>query len=113
MVFGNGKCLSFKKTKNNEDKLVNEYKFVDCNRQEQEQLFKIDKVYNKNQYNNKINNPIHQITSTKFDTMGFYAVSPKDDLKECLTLNNDGLTIQPCDLNSNQRYTVFNKIVPC
>ena len=113
MVFGNGKCLSFKKTKNNEDKLVNEYKFVDCNRQEPEQLFKIDKVYNKNQYNNKINNPIHQITSTKFDTMGFYAVSPKDDLKECLTLNDDGLTIQPCDLNSNQRYTVFNKIVPC
>ena len=113
MVFGNGKCLSFKKTKNNEDKLVNEYKFVDCNRQEQDQLFKIDKVHNKNQYNSKISNPIHKITSTKFDTMGFYAVSPKNNLKECLTLNDDGLTIQPCDLNSNQRYTVFNKIVPC
>ena len=109
MVFGNGKCLSFNKDGNK----VNEYEFVDCNRRDNKQLFKIDKINGSLAYNNKVASPVNRIDSTKFETLGFYTVSPKGDEKQCMTLNDNGLVIQPCDLNSEQRYHVSDKIVSC
>ena len=109
MIFGNGKCLSYDKNTNN----ISEYKFVDCNRRDDKQLFKIGKVDSVITYNNKIANPYNEIKSDKFDSLGFYYVSPKDYAKECMTLNDNGLTIQPCDLDSNQRYHVSKNIASC
>lgn len=108
MVFANGKCLSYDK-----DGKAQEYDFVDCNRRDDKQLFKIDKVGGTLAFNNKVANPIHKIDSTQFETLGFYAVSPKEDDKQCMTLNDDGLVIRPCDLNSEQRYHVSDNIVSC
>lgn len=109
MIFGNGKCLSY----NNDGVKTGEYKFVDCNRRDNNQLFKIDKIGSSLAYNNKVANPINKIDSARFETLGFYAVSPKGDAKQCMTLNDDGLVIQPCDLDSEQRYQVSDKIVSC
>jgi len=109
MVFGNGKCLSYDK----DGKKTKEYEFVDCNRRDNEQLFKIDKINGTLAYNNKVASPINRIDSTKFETLGFYTVSPKGNDKQCMTLNDNGLVIQPCDLNSEQRYHVSDKVVSC
>jgi hypothetical protein len=109
MVFGNGKCLSYNANGNK----VGEYDFVDCNRRDNNQLFKIDKINGTLAYNNKVSNPINKIDSSRFEILGFYTVSPKGDEKQCMTLNEDGLVIQPCDLNSEQRYYVSDNIVSC
>ena len=109
MVFGNGKCLSY----DNNGNKKGEYDFVDCNRRNDNQLFKIDKIGGSLAYNNKVANPINKIDSTKFETLGFYSVSPKGDEKQCMTLNDNGIIIQPCDLNSQQRYHVSDKVVSC
>lgn len=112
MVFGNGKCLEFKKQPDG-TKMVNEYKFVDCNRNDDTQLFKIDKIRDIKNFNDKVDNPFYKIKSSENDVFGFHTLSPKLHTTQCITLNDDGLTIQPCNLQVEQRFNVSNNISSC
>ena len=45
--------------------------------------------------------------------MGFKVVKPQGQDNECLTLNENGLTVEPCTLDTDQRFSLVNSITPC
>ena len=45
--------------------------------------------------------------------MDFHVINPKGKEQECLTLNDSGLTVEPCTLESNQKFSTLDTITAC
>lgn len=103
LIYGNNGCLQY----NNNNK---NYAFQPCNANQAEQRFSMNEITNIDQYNNKINDPkneSYKIQSSDNTIMGFYVVTPENDPNSCITINGDGLSVLPCNMNSSQRFKPY------
>ena len=107
LIYGNNGCLQFKQGDNTKTPIESSsFDFQSCNANNNLQQFKVNRINNKIDYNSLIsqknsNYVINDESSTQF---GFYVVNPMTDNKQCLQLNNDGLSIMPCTMEKSQRF---------
>lgn len=114
LIFGNGKCLAFNQyrdPKTNKD--INQYDFIHCNVQHNQQQFNIRPIENLNDYNSTVKSGIDRLSTDTYVDMDFNVINPKGKEQECLTLNDSGLTVEPCTLESNQRFSTLDTITAC
>jgi hypothetical protein len=113
LIYGNNGCLEYNKSTLNPITNVNDpstWAFKACNSNDTKQRFTMQKINNINDYNNKITdikNIDYQIQDEKSVIMGFYVVNPETNLEQCMMLNNDGLSVMPCNMNDEQRFKPF------
>jgi hypothetical protein len=106
VIYGNNGCLQYNKGTNNEN--PSSYNFQPCNANNANQRFTMQQIKNKNEYNARISDPTKHINSDDSVIMGFYVVNPEVDPNHCITLNNNGLTVEPCDmLHPSQRFKPY------
>jgi hypothetical protein len=108
LIYGNNGCLQYNKTVDNN--MPATWSFQPCNSNLPEQRFNMSKINTLDDYNAKITNPInknYQISDTNSVIMGFYVVNPETDANQCMTLNNDGLSVMPCTIEASQRFKPF------
>lgn len=113
LIFGNAGCLAFNQNKEEDGKKINQYDFVHCNVQNDQQQFNIHEIKSLEDYNNTVSSPIDKLSSNRFVDMGFKVVKPQGQDNECLTLNENGLTVEPCTLDTDQRFSLVNSVTPC
>ena len=88
-----------------------------CNASNPNQQFKLTNIQNQTVYNNMIYNDNNKSKYTLNDASsslyGFYTVNPNNDTYKthCLQLNDDGLSVVPCNLESSQRFKTFYQSV--
>ena len=107
LLYGNNGCLQYETPSSNKS-VSSTWNFMSCNANEPKQQFKINKINNIDQYNNPItntNNKNYKIQSDSLTKYGFYSVNPSIAYDQCLQLNNDGISVMPCTMNSSQRFT--------
>jgi len=113
LIYGNNGCLQYN---NNPQQTQpsgatpqepNKWSFVKCNSNDNKQQFYINKVNTIDDYNKYITNSFNQnyvINSANTTNFGFYVVNPANNSDQCLQLNNDGLSIEPCNMTPSQRF---------
>lgn len=120
MIFGNGGCLSYNQVVDDNNVATNQYAFTNCNVQNEQQQFNIKNIRDRNLYNNNVHSNLNQINVEIGQP--FNIIKPvntntnalnNDREKQCLTLNNEGLTVEPCSLEPNQRFSIVNKVTAC
>ena len=102
ILFTNEQCLSYdteKEDKENEDT----YKLAFCNRSDPKLHFKINSVGDVEEYNNHVSNS-DQITSDYVIGFPFSVVKPSNSSNQCLTLDQEGMSVQPCNLQEAQMW---------
>lgn len=113
LIFGNNGCLSYNPEFIN-DKNLNNFKFEKCNANDINQQFILSQINDQTNYNNLVDSK-SQIASDISTSYGFYAAIPynnyildkdKND-RQCVTINDEGLTIQKCNLDYTQRFKAF------
>lgn len=88
-----------------------------CNASNPNQQFKLNNIPNPTAYNNMIYNDNNKSKYTLNDASsslyGFYTVNPNNDTYKthCLQLNDDGLSVVPCNLEGSQRFKPFYQSV--
>ena len=105
VIYGNNGCLQFDNTQS-----PSIYNFQACNANDSRQRFNMTQITSLDTYNGKITDPGNQsyrINSTDNTILGFYVVNPETDSNQCLTINNDGLSVIPCNLDSSQRFKPY------
>ena len=112
LIYGNNGCLQYNKgtTTTTNTKEPATWSFQPCNSNLPQQRFNMKKINTLDDYNGKITDPANQnykIADTNSVIMGFYVVNPETDSDQCLTLNNDGLSVMPCNVDSSQRFKPF------
>ena len=109
LIYGNNGCLDYNVSKQ-------EYNFMPCNATNGNQRFNLNQITTLEQYNSKITTPQnkdYRIASTDNTIMGFYVVNPENDTNSCLTLNSDGLSVLPCNMDSSQRFKAqYHTVLP-
>jgi len=89
--------------------------FKKCNSNNANQQFSINKINTLSQYNNLIKNPINSsylLNNSSSTQYGFYTVNPSNGSEQCLQLNNDGISIMPCTLDSSQRFkSIYHPVI--
>ena len=106
LLYGNNGCLQYEPTSNTA--VSSSWNFMSCNANEPKQQFNINRINNIDQYNKPItntNNKNYKIQSGSTVKYGFYSVNPSIAFDQCLQLNNDGVSVMPCSMNSSQRFT--------
>lgn len=109
LIYGNNGCLKYNKASSNTDTSAT-WNFQACNSNDPSQRFNMKQINTLADYNDKITNPNNQsnkILDTNTVIMGFYAVSPETASDQCLMLNNDGLSVMPCTMDSSQRFKPY------
>jgi len=106
LIYGNNGCIQYEPNSDNDNNAPT-WDFKPCNSNEKKQQFIINKINDLEQYNNPINDNnknyrIKNATNVKF---GFNTVSPDIDSSQCLQLNNDGLSVMPCTMQSSQKFS--------
>lgn len=98
MIFLNQGCLSYSPNgKESSDDTRSPYWVKLCQKNNADQLFKINQIKNKTDYNAVIDNPkLHQTTEDSDKIYPFNVVQPNSNNKQCLTLNKKGLSIENC-----------------
>ena len=111
LIYGNNGCLQYNKSiikpnTSNSEQLPASWSFKSCNSNDPNQRFTMKKVNTLNEYNAEIkeNNDRYKITDTNTVIMGFNVVQPETDPHQCLMLNNDGLSVMPCNMEPSQRF---------
>ena len=61
--------------------------------------------YNKKITDSKYND--YKIQDSKSVIMGFNVVNPETNANQCMMLNNDGLSVMPCNMSVEQRFKPF------
>ena len=104
LIYGNNGCLSYNA------ELTPSYAFIPCNANDTKQQFKINPVNDLCTFNSltKNNFSLNNPNSVK---LGFHAVTPLSDTRQCLSAYPDSITIQPCTLDNSQKFQTFNKQV--
>ncbi len=112
LLYGNNGCLEYNAPSSSSSA---SWAFNKCNANNAKQQFNINKISNMTDFNNKITNPInntYKLNSDENTLFGFYTVNPVNNQDQCLQLNNDGLTVMPCNLLSSQRYRpMYNSVL--
>jgi hypothetical protein len=106
LIYGNNGCLQYSTAYDNKP---TSWDFKSCNANEIQQQFKIKQINNLDDYNTPINNPSNESYKIKKEqnaNLGFYAVNPVNSYDDCLQLNNDGISVMPCTMDSEQRFNV-------
>jgi hypothetical protein len=109
LIYGNNGCLKYNQATNNGKTPAN-WAFQSCNANDPTQRFNTKQINTLSDYNNKItssNNKSNKIQDTNTTIMGFYVVSPETASDQCLMLNNDGLSVMPCTMDSSQRFKPY------
>ena len=120
LIYGNNGCLQYTKASND---LVNplnnkpgEWTFTSCNANDAKQRFTKSKISNTIEYNAKITDKkleTYKINNVNSTTLPFYVVNPETAVDQCLMLNNDGLSIMPCNMTADQRFKLqYRSIIP-
>ena len=124
LIYGNNGCLKYEPNVNtqNTDIYGNttitpaSWAFVPCNANDPKQQFVSTQVNNLKTYNSFITDPSNlysQIKSKKTTLFGFNVVNPINNQDQCLQLNNDGLSVMPCNLDFEQRFRpIYNTVIP-
>ena len=105
LIYGNNGCLQYE---NKYEEEPNTWNFKPCDANKAKQHFKINQINTLNQYNDPItskNNEKYKIKNESNTKLGFYTVNPIDDSDQCLQLNNDGVSVMPCNMDSSQRFS--------
>ena len=105
VIYGNNGCLQYNKGTSDEN--LASYNFQPCNANNANQRFTMQQIKNKNDYNARISDPTKRINSDDTVIMGFYVVNPEIDQNQCITLNNNGLSVEPCDMYASQRFKPY------
>jgi hypothetical protein len=106
LIYGNNGCLQYE-NKHQDDPYT--WNFKPCDAGETKQKFKINHIDTLQKYNEPITNPSYQkykINDKSNTNLGFYTVNPNDDHDQCLQLNNDGVSVLPCNMDSAQKFSV-------
>lgn len=106
LIYGNNGCLQYTTGYDNKPTT---WDFKPCDANELEQQFKINQINTLEQYNAPIDNPSNEsykINKPQNANLGFYAVNPVNSYNDCLQLNNDGISVMPCTMDSEQRFNV-------
>jgi len=114
LIYTNNGCLQYAPSSTNGD--ASSWSVQPCNSNLPGQRFNMQQINNMAQYNGLITNPnnaSHKITDTNSSIFGFYVVNPEGYNEECLQLNNDGLSVMPCNMDSSQRFKpYYHSITP-
>jgi len=107
LIYGNNGCLEYDNEK--EYKTVSvapTWKFNSCNSNNPKQQFVSNKINNLETYNSHIddNNKESILNDDSNIMFGFNIINPIDDNKKCVQLNNDGISVMPCNLKYDQRF---------
>jgi len=105
LVYGNNGCLQYNIGTSKQN--PSSYSFQPCNANNANQRFTMQQIRNKDDYNARISDPTKQINNDDTVIMGFYVVNPEVDQNQCITLNNSGLTVEPCDMYASQRFKPY------
>ena len=106
LIYGNNGCLQYEPS-STINKNTPSWNFKSCDANESKQQFTTTLINNLDKYNNPITNSINQKYMLRDSTntqLGFYTVNPNNAYDQCLQLNNDGLSIMPCTMESAQRF---------
>ncbi len=107
-IKGNNKCLLYKKE--------GDYKFNDCYTPDTKQHFKMNLINNSNNYKYILNESNTNIESSKAK-YPFYVVQPVNDNKQCLQAGEGtdavNISVQPCQINNNQKWNKVNTSMDC
>ena len=122
LIYGNNGCLQYNPSptqnpsqnpsqlplqSNNKSPTWN---FNSCNANNPNQQFSINQINTLSQYNTPISSPnnssylLNDSTNTR---LGFYTVNPNNANDQCLQLNNDGISIMPCNMDASQKFKPF------
>ena len=111
LIYGNNGCLKYNKsTATSNPNTSATWAFQACNSNDPGQRFNMKQINTLADYNDKItspNNQSYKIRDTNSVIMGFYAVSPETASDQCIMLNNDGLSVMPCTMDSTQRFKPY------
>jgi len=118
LIYGNNGCLQYESsiTDINNKVIPATWSFKSCNSNDPRQQFVSTQVNDLPTYNSFItdsNNHTSKLNSTKTTTFGFNIVNPINNQDQCLQLNNDGLSVMPCNLDFEQRFRpIYNTVLP-
>ena len=104
LIYGNNGCLQYETAY---QQTPATWSFQSCDANKSEQQFKINQINTLNQYNNpvtNINNKNYIMKHQNNIDFGFYIVNPVNTYDQCLQLNNDGVSVMPCNMDSSQRF---------
>ena len=120
MIFGNGGCLSYNQVVDDDNVATNQYTFTHCNVQNDQQQFNIRNIRDKNLYNNNVYSDLNKINIDIGQPFNIVKPAntntnalPKDKEKQCLALNDNGVTVEPCSLEPSQRFSIVNSVTAC
>jgi len=105
LIYGNNGCLQY--TPQPTGSVAPSWNFQSCNSNNPNQQFYTSQITNMEQYNAPITNPNNQnylIKDSNSSQYGFYIVNPSVASDQCLQLNNDGLSVMPCNMEAAQRF---------
>ena len=121
LVYLNGKCLSYNGTAN--------YVLADCDASDAKQKFTTSQINTIANYNSVIPQNLANLrldyssgnVANLSQMAGFYVVQPPlpvgstatDISKECLTVSNSNISIEPCGQSLYQRWNASSNIVSC
>ena len=115
LIYGNNGCLEYEKEyKTTTLSEPAKWSFKSCDANNPKQQFLANKINTKDMYNSFIKDPKNQNKILKDNSnilFGFNIINPITANDQCLQLNNDGLTVMPCDLNYSQRFREFYNTV--
>ena len=118
LIYGNNGCLQYEPPTIN-SKNVNvpaSWSFKSCNSNEPKQQFISNKINNLETYNSYITDPLNEssrLTDSSNILLGFNVVNPILAQDQCLQLNNDGLSVMPCNIDFSQRFKPsYTEVLP-
>ena len=124
LIYGNNGCLQYEPSINtntlddygNTKIIPATWAFKPCDANETKQQFVSTQVNNLPTYNKFItsrDNIISRKQSKQNIIFGFNVVNPINSQDQCLQLNNDGLSVMPCNLDFDQRFRpIHNTVIP-
>lgn len=112
LIYGNNGCLQFSPSPTNISPTATNFSapswsFKSCDSNNANQQFNFNQINTLAQYNKPItnsNNSRYLLNDSSNTQYGFYIVNPSSTFDQCLQLNNDGLSIMPCTMDSSQRF---------
>ena len=113
LIYGNHGCLQYEKSMKNKNNTITPatWSFQSCDATEPRQQFVTTQINDLTTYNDYITDPNNKnyiLNNDSNITFGFNVVNPITALDDqCLQLNNDGISIMPCNLQYNQRFKTF------
>ena len=118
LIYGNNGCLQYNPGIDSTTSLSStpaEYKFTSCNASNPKQQFFAKQITDKDTYNYPISesNRSYKISDQSSTNMNFYVINPIGADKQCLQLNNDGLSVMPCTMYPTQRFKpMYQNAIP-